>query len=66
MKLRIKEKREQSGMTQEEVAQACEITAGSYGHYETGIRTPTPYILKKIADVFECKVDDLIETEDPK
>ena len=57
--LRIKAK-----MTQEEVGKQLGITQCAYGNYELGKRSPKPEMLKKLAQIFDCTVDTLLEDGD--
>ncbi len=60
MNSNLKELRKAKNMTQSAVAEACGTTQSAYNHYETGRRNPKPDMLKKIASVLECTVDELI------
>lgn len=44
--------RKAKGLSQEEVAEAIEISPSTYSSYENGTRTPKPRIAKKIARIF--------------
>jgi transcriptional regulator with XRE-family HTH domain len=61
--LNLKSKRLERKMTQEEVAAKCGITQCSYSYYEIGKRSPKPEMLKKLASVLKCTVDELLEEE---
>ena len=61
MKLNLKTKRQEKKLTQEQVARMCGITQCSYSYYEIGKRQPKPLMLKKIANVLNCTVDELLE-----
>ena len=58
--INLKTKRLEKGMTQSEVADRCGITQCSYSYYEIGKRQPKPEMLKKLAAVLNCTVDDLL------
>ena len=60
----LKAKRIEKGMTQDEVAKACGITQCAYSYYEIGKRQPKPAMLRKLASIFECTIDDLIGDDD--
>lgn len=62
--LKLKEWRERRQMTQGDIARACGITQGAYSHYEIGIRFPKPMMLRKLAQVLDCTVDELIGEAD--
>ena len=66
MRLNLKKYRKQMKYTQSDVACLLGIHQVVYGNYELGKRQPKPAMLKQIADVFNCKVDDLFECEDEK
>lgn len=59
--MNLKTKRLEKKMTQEQVAQRCGITQCSYSYYEIGKRSPRPEMLKKLAAVLDCTVDDLLK-----
>lgn len=63
MKLRIKEFRKRSRMTQEELAAKAFVSQSIVAKFETGIKDPSLSTAKRIADVFGVKIDDLIESE---
>ena len=54
-KLRIK-----SGYSQEDVAERLNITSKSYGEYERGDSTLNILRLIKLAEIFECELDELL------
>lgn len=64
--MKMKYYRKMLGYTQKEVATLLGVHQVAYGNYELGKRQPKPGMLKKIADVFNCKVDDLYDSEDEK
>lgn len=53
--------RKAKGMTQGQLAQAVGVTQVDVSRWERGAVTPRIASLRKIADVLECKVDDLIQ-----
>ena len=57
---RIKSKREQKNMTQDEVAKIMGISRVSYTLYETGKNKPSLKNLIKLADIFETSIDYLV------
>lgn len=59
----LKELRTSKGLTQEEVAKTLYISRACWGNYETGHRTPSMEILKRIADFFEVDVNYLLGIE---
>lgn len=63
---RIRDLREDSDMTQQAMADKLYINRRTYSSYEVGVRTPSPEILGKIADVFGTSVDYLMNRTDEK
>lgn len=63
---RIKELREEKGVTQKELASYLGVTDRSVGYYESEERTPPPDILDKIANYFNVSVDYLLGRENTK
>ncbi|MGN0960620.1 MAG: helix-turn-helix domain-containing protein [Christensenellales bacterium] len=54
--LRIKKK-----MTQTQLADLIGVTSNAVSQYESGKRIPKIHILKKIANVLGCTIDDLLK-----
>lgn len=61
--MRIKEAREQAGMTQIELARSVGVTVASISRYEHGIRTPTVLIAKRIAEKLGIPWPDVIDNK---
>ena len=59
---RLKERREQLGLTQSEVASLLGITPGAVGNYENGV-TPKADILFKVFDALKCDANYLFQDE---
>lgn len=57
----IRRLREERGFSQQELAQALGVTQGAVSHWENGVRKPDIDDIVKIAQLFNCKVDDLID-----
>lgn len=57
----IRRLREERGISQQELAQALGVTQGAVSHWENGVRKPDIDDIVKIAQLFNCKVDDLID-----
>ncbi|MDZ5711612.1 helix-turn-helix domain-containing protein [Jeotgalibacillus haloalkalitolerans] len=53
--------REARGLKQKAVAERIGVSAVTYSHYETGLRTPDPYRLKKIAEVLQEPIQSFFE-----
>lgn len=60
---RLKERREQLGLTQSEVASLLGITPGAIGNYENGVSTPKADILFKVFDALKCDANYLFQDE---
>ena len=59
----IQAHREQLGITQTELARKIGVSQPAVAYWESGARTPNVYILKKMAEIFGCSVDDLISDD---
>ncbi len=60
---RLKERREQLGLTQSEVATLLGITPGAIGNYENGVSTPRADVLFKVFDALKCDANYLFQDE---
>lgn len=60
----IKHYRKKLGITQAELADSLGVTQGAITNWEKGIRKPDIYMLKRIADVLRCTIDDLLANDD--
>ena len=60
IKVKLRELREQKGVTQKEVADAIGCTATVYSRYERGEREPDISTLCSLADYFKVSTDALI------
>lgn len=60
IKLRIREKRMEKGMSQMELAERLGVTQGAVMKWETGRCLPALDRAVEIAETFDCSVDDLI------
>ena len=56
----IAQKRKSRDMTQDTLAEAVNISRSMIAQIERGSKVPTVVLAKEIADVFNCKVDDLL------
>ena len=56
----ILKKRQEAGMTQEQLAAQVPCSRTSIAQYEIGLKTPSVSIVARLADVFGCTVDELI------
>ena len=61
MKLKIKELREEFGMTQKELANKLSNTQRNISNWENGVSEPDCETILKIADLFEVSLDELLQ-----
>lgn len=59
--VRIKEVREEKGMSQEELAHKAKLYRTYVGHLENGRYSPSAYVLYKISRALDVKVEKLLE-----
>ena len=59
MTTRLKEMREEKGLTQAQVAEKAIVTIRVYQRYESGERTPSVVTAQRIAIALCCKVEDI-------
>lgn len=57
---RIKMLRKATGLSQKKMAELCDIPVTTYSNYENNNREPNINNLKKIADILEVSLDDLL------
>ena len=60
IKVKLRELREQKGVTQKEVATAVGCTPTVYSRYERGEREPDISTLCSLADYFKVSIDSII------
>ncbi len=63
---RIREIREDKGLTQTQVAKKIGITQRNYSYYETGKTMLTEDILIKLADLYNTSIDYLLYRTDKR
>lgn len=61
---RLKTLREESGFTQQHLAEVLNLTSGAVSHYENGTNEPTIETLIRIADILNVSVDYLVGNAD--
>ena len=67
MKNRIKDLREDSDLTQQQVADSIGITQRKYSYLETGTQPLTDEIIVRLADFYGVSTDYLLyQTDNPK
>ena len=54
----LREKREQVELTQNEVAEQLHVSPQSISKWERGEALPSVEFLPKLAEIYECKIDD--------
>lgn len=62
--LRLKKAREESGLTQEELANFLGVSITTISHYELGKRNPLPETLAKLAEKLNVTIEYLIGQPD--
>lgn len=60
----LKALREERGLSQKNIAQACNVSPTCICQLETGVRNPTGSTLVLLADFFGCSIDYLLGRED--
>ena len=63
---RIRDLREDSDLTQQQMADKLFINRRTYSSYEVGSRSIPVEILGKIADIFDTSIDYLVDRTDVK
>lgn len=62
---RIKERREELGLTQTQLAEMLGVTKGAIGNYETDANSPKASIMYKVFSVLKCDANYLYQDEAP-
>ena len=57
----LEELRKRSGLTQQELSEAAEVSRKSINAIENGIYVPSTVLALKIAKTLECKVEDIFK-----
>lgn len=57
---KLRQRREQVGMTQVELARRIGLSKQAVYRYEAGERTPNACILKALAAALECNMEDIV------
>ena len=57
---KLEKRRKEKALSRKELAEKVGVTPESIRHYEQNIREPKSSILKKLAEVLECRMEDLI------
>lgn len=62
----LKELRRRTGITQKELADKLGLSKAAVSYYEQSLRSPSPEILIKIAEVFHVTTDHLLGLENKR
>lgn len=62
----LKSIRKSRGLTQEQLAQQVELQTQTISAYETGVRSPTVGVLRRIAAALNCSIGDLFSFPSPQ
>lgn len=60
MKNRYKEKRENAGLKQKDVAEKLNLNQSAISQWEIGASKPRADMLPKLATLYKCSVDELL------
>ena len=63
VKMKIKDLREQKGLTQLELSQELGVQRSAIAKWETGRTFPRTELLLKLAQILNCTVDELLQGE---
>jgi len=63
---RIKELREEKGLSQQQLASACNFEKSNMSRLESGNTNPTVYTLYKISKALDVSISDLVQAIDEK
>lgn len=61
---RLKQAREEKGLSQIEMASKIGVSQAAYCYYEQGLRTPSSQMLIRIADLLDVSLDWLVGRSD--
>jgi transcriptional regulator with XRE-family HTH domain len=64
-KINLKALRENSGYKQQDVASKLNITQGAVSQWELGLCHPEYKYLIKLADIYDCSIEQLIKAIQP-
>lgn len=59
MLLKLKGKRVEKGLTQQQMAEKLDISIVTYNHYEKGLTYMTSDIIIKVLAILDCKFEDI-------
>lgn len=61
--LKVKALRESSALTQEELADKCDVSWRTISNLERGLVVPDLYMMVKISRIFNVKIDDMLSLD---
>jgi len=61
---KVKEFREQHGLTQEDLARRLKIDRSSVAKWESGENKPRLKYLFAMSKIFQCRIEDLVKFEE--
>lgn len=64
MQLSLRELRERAGLRQVDVAKKLNVGQCAVSKWENGVNPPLPKYRKKLAKLYGCAVDDLLDNKD--
>lgn len=62
--MKLNQRREQMGLTQQQLARKTGVSRVSISRYESGQREPTLTIAAKLAAALDCTIEDLVEKKE--
>ena len=62
--MKLNQRREQMGLTQQQLARKTGVSRVSISRYESGQREPTLTIAAKLAAALGCTIEDLVEKKE--
>lgn len=60
MKMGVKEMRKKRGLTQKQLAELLGVKQQNISDWERGERSPSVKNLKKLSEILNCQIDDLV------
>lgn len=60
--IRLREIRIKKGLTQKQLAEKISVSTKCISLWENGERNPNIVMLKKLAEIFHCSTDSLLDT----
>ena len=63
---RISYYRKKCELTQEELAEKCSVSPQAVSKWENGLTAPDISLLPRLAEIFNCSIDELLGREKPK